>query len=63
MDAKDLQEISQLVTKVLVVKFDEFETKINKNLSGWKSDIFNLVDGLAGEIRGQRIKQLVISEE
>ncbi|HOR02243.1 MAG TPA: hypothetical protein PKZ92_03210 [Candidatus Woesebacteria bacterium] len=54
MDSKDLKQMSQVVGVGVAERLDKFETKLEKKLFNWKSEIFNLVDGLAKEIRDTR---------
>ncbi len=46
--------MSQVVGVGVAERLDKFETKLEKKLFNWKSEIFNLVDGLAKEIRDTR---------
>ena len=54
MDQKDLEQIAELIDLKLSMRFGEFSDKINNDLTKWKSEIFDLVDDLAEEIRDGR---------
>ena len=45
----------------LEVRFQAFEDRLDENLKNWKSEIFNLVDDLAEEIRDGREHRKITS--
>ena len=50
MDQKDLTQVREIVKDEFNVRFDELEQKMFE----WKSEIIDVVDGLAKEIRDER---------
>ena len=54
MDQKDLDQIATLIDTKLDLKIGKLEESLEGKMFKWKSDIIDVVDGLAKEIRDER---------